>query len=756
MGDKNGASASADDGLLLQKFFVDVKLERENEVNRYLTMEEDANNEVAPVPSVDVNRPLWRYVTKQGRTSKGGGNQNFECSFCNGSYKGSYSRVKAHLLRMVGYGIKGCPKVTVGQINEMINLEDEALRRIESGRAKMIPFPHSSTSPSYSVPIDALSRSSFKQDTCEPRKRKMVGDNVVEKASNLEVKEQLDGEIARMFYAGGIPFNFARNPHFLRAFTFAAKANISGYVPPSYDDLRTKLLTNERTIIDGLLNHTRSTWRTKGASIVSNGWSDPQKRPLINFMAINMGGPVFISAVNNQGEYKDECSIYHLMKEVIMEVGVTNVIQVITDNVPVCKAAGMLIEETYPHIFWTPCVVHTLNLALENICAAKNTEANGITYHECQWITEVVGSALMIHNFIMNHSMRPAIYNKFPKIKLLAVAETRFASMIILLKRFKLVKHQLQSMVISEQWSCYREEDVAKAKLVKEKLLNDVWWDYVDYILTLTEPIYSMLRFLDTDKPCLHLVYEMWGSMMHLVKRNIYAHEMKSDGDESSFWNVVRIILEDRWSSSSNPLHCLAHSLNPRCTTKEWENEHPYLTPPRSDHEVSKMRKLCLKRLFPSEDTRREVNVEVAKFFGFLDGFAEEDSIRDRSKLKPIEWWLVYGSSAPHLQSLCIKLLGQVCSSSCCERNWSTYAFIHSTKRDQITSQCAEDLVYVHSNLRLLSRKTPQYMQGDNRMWDVAGDAFESLDDVGILAIANLSLDEPEFEAVLFADKGIK
>jgi Protein of unknown function (DUF 659) len=51
------------------------------------------------------------------------------------------------------------------------------------------------------------------------------------------------------------------------------------------------------------------------------------------------------------------------------------VVQVITDNAPVCKAAGMLIETQYPNIFWTPCVVHTVNLALNNICAARNTKA---------------------------------------------------------------------------------------------------------------------------------------------------------------------------------------------------------------------------------------------------------------------------------------------------------------------------------------------------------------------------------------------
>ncbi|KAL8520444.1 hypothetical protein ACS0TY_011100 [Phlomoides rotata] len=45
-------------------------------------------------------------------------------------------------------------------------------------------------------------------------------------------------------------------------------------------------------------------------------------------------------------------------------------------------------------------------------------------------------------------------------------------------------------------------------------------------------------------------------------------------------------------------------------------------------------------------------------------------------------------------------------------------------------------------------------MKGESKMWDVAGDAFDSMDDVGILGIANLSLDEPELESVLFGDEG--
>ncbi|KAL0313520.1 UNVERIFIED_CONTAM: hypothetical protein Sradi_5751300 [Sesamum radiatum] len=354
-------------------------------------------------------RPLWKFVTKLGRIEGGGGNVSFTCNICKGAYKGSYSRVKAHLLKIGGNGIKGCPKVTVSQIVEMTKLEDEAVQRKERGQPKMVSLPlsicSSSQSSSHSVSMDAINSSSFRQERYEPKKRKVGSDSALEKAFNFQVREQLDSEIARMFYSGGLPFNLARNPYYVRAFSFAANNNIAGYVP---------------------------------------------------------------------------------------------------------------------------------------------------------LITEIAASALMIRNFIMNHSMRLAMFNEFSKLKLLAVAETRFASVIVMLKRFKLIKQQLKMMVISEQWSCYRDD---------------------------------------------HITH---------------------------------------------------------------------------------------------------------------------------------------------------KLLGHVSSSSCCEKNWSTYAFIHSTRRNQITPQRAQDLVFVHNNLRLLSRKTPQYFQGDSKMWDVAGDAFETIEDVGILEIANLSLDEPELETVLF------
>ena len=79
---------------------------------------------------------------------------------------------------------------------------------------------------------------------------------------------------------------------------------------------------------------------------------------------------------------------------VIGEVGHQHVVQIIIDNASVMKVVGFIIEVEYPHIFWSPCVVHTLNLALRNICAPKNSLQNEVPYNECKWIAQVADRQL--------------------------------------------------------------------------------------------------------------------------------------------------------------------------------------------------------------------------------------------------------------------------------------------------------------------------------------------------------------------------
>ena len=188
----------------------------------------------------------------------------------------------------------------------------------------------------------------------------------------------------------------------------------------------------------------KTSWLTSSVSIVSNGWTDMACHPLINFMVSSINGPVFLKAVDALSKYKDAQYMGELFIKIIENVGVESCVQIITDNAPVCKVVGMIVEAKYPQIFWTPCIVHSLNLALESIASYV------------PWIGNVIEDACYIRNFVQNHTNALTIYKEHTHLPLLKIVDTWFASSFIMLKRLREVKAALGAMVISDFWSFWR------------------------------------------------------------------------------------------------------------------------------------------------------------------------------------------------------------------------------------------------------------------------------------------------------------
>jgi len=252
-------------------------------------------------------------------------------------------------------------------------------------------------------------------------------------------------------------------------------------VPPGSEKLRTTLLTKAKKEVQKMLEPIKASWPTSRVSIVSDGWIDPARHPLINFMVSSLNGPILLKAVDTLGEYKDAQFMGELFIKVIEDVGADSCVQIITDNAPVCKAAGMTVEAKYPQVFWTPCIVHLLNLALKSIAS------------DVLWIGNIIEDARHIHNFVQNHTNALTIYKDYNNLSLLEIANTRFASSFIMLKRLREVKTALGAMVISEFWSFWRKTDQVASKRVKDPVLYDAWWERVDLIIQIMDPIIPLL-----------------------------------------------------------------------------------------------------------------------------------------------------------------------------------------------------------------------------------------------------------------------
>uniref|UniRef100_A0ACD5VAK5 Uncharacterized protein n=1 Tax=Avena sativa TaxID=4498 RepID=A0ACD5VAK5_AVESA len=84
--------------------------------------------------------------------------------------------------------------------------------------------------------------------------------------------------------------------------------------------------------------------------------------------------------------------------------------------------------------------------------------------------------------------------------------------------------------------------------------------------------------------------------------------------------------------------------------------------------------------------------------------FANVMAIYNMVKRNPLDWWRSYGGRAIELQRFAKRIVSLCASSSGCERNWSTFEFIHTKKRNRLQHRILNDNVFVSYNRKNMDR----------------------------------------------------
>ncbi|CAA0812071.1 Unknown protein [Striga hermonthica] len=111
--------------------------------------------------------------------------------------------------------------------------------------------------------------------------------------------------------------------------------------------------------------------------------------------------------------------------------------------------------------------------------------------------------------------------------------------------------------------------------------------------------------------------------MIEEIKAVVFRHEEKDLlVGQSTFFDAIHEILEERWNKSNTPLHCLTHSLVPKCYTDSWlkDGDGVQRLTPHEDQEVSMNRMKCFKRIFEDPNDLRKVCMEYGGFSSATGG----------------------------------------------------------------------------------------------------------------------------------------
>ncbi|RVW13977.1 hypothetical protein CK203_117186 [Vitis vinifera] len=145
-----------------------------------------------------------------------------------------------------------------------------------------------------------------------------------------------------------------------------------GMKGPTFHEVRVTNLKKELALTKNLMKDHMVEWGKNGYSIMSDGWTDRKERTLVKFLFNCSKGTMFLQSIYASSMIKTGEKMFELLDKWVKQVGEENVIQVITDNHSSYVMAGRLLELKRPHLYWTPCVAHCLDLMLEDIGKLPN------------------------------------------------------------------------------------------------------------------------------------------------------------------------------------------------------------------------------------------------------------------------------------------------------------------------------------------------------------------------------------------------
>ncbi|XP_021316247.1 uncharacterized protein LOC8064228 [Sorghum bicolor] len=198
---------------------------------------------------------------------------------------------------------------------------------------------------------------------------------------------------------------------------------------------------------------------------------------------------------------------------------------------------------------------------------------------------------------------------------------------------------------------------------------------------------------MDSDVPAMGFLH---GYLLE-AKREI---AVRFDNDEEKYKPIWEII-DKRWDNKlKSPLHLAGYYLNPYYY-------YPNKTNIEKDGSFRAAVIDCVTTLIDDEDIQDNIIEDLNKYKEQQGSFGHDIATRRRRNkdFNPATWWLNHGTATPNLRLLAIKILSLTCSSSACERNWSSFESVHTKKRNRLLHDRMRDLVFVKFNSILRQKK---------------------------------------------------
>lgn len=437
-----------------------------------------------------------------------------------------------------------------------------------------------------------------------------VNPNAIVASSNAiiaskKVNHHVHMAIGQFLFDAGVPLD-AVNSVYFQPMIDAIASQGPGVSGPSYHDLRSWILKNAVQEIKNDVDQCTGSWGKTGCSILVEECVPDKGKTLLSFFVYCPEGTIFLRSVDMSDLINSVDSLYDLLKEVVEEVGVRNVLQVITKSDDQYVAAGKRLTDSYPSLFWTPCACQCIDLMLEDI---RKLESVHVILEQAKAISRFIYN----HNVVLN-MMRQKTFG----VDIVDLGITQSATDFMTLKRLVDIKTNLHSAFTSEEWMESPYSKKPEAFAVTDYITDQSFWSVCDSIIRIVDPLLRLLRIVGSEKrPAMGYVYAGIYRAKETVKK-----EFIDKKDYSIYWDII----DNRWKQlQHHPLHCAGFYLNPKFY---------YSCECNIDHIRSSVLD-CIEKFVPDPKIQDKATKELMSYCDCAGDFGRKMALRARDTSLP-------------------------------------------------------------------------------------------------------------------------
>lgn len=442
---------------------------------------------------------------------------------------------------------------------------------------------------------------------------------------------------------------------------------------PSRHQLSNKLLNDEYDRVKRSVDEKIHSAKTVGIQI--DGWSNIRNESIVNVL-LTTPEPVLYKIVDTKAARHEATFMSNIISEVIDEIGLEKIMSIITDNARNMTASWNVLAGKYPNSMFScyGCAAHILNLLIHDILKIKTFDL--IAAKSKLIIKTIKKSHILNATFSSIQKKNSTDKREIKSLKLPVI--TRWGSICTSLNSLLYNKKNLQELSISENV-------INEISDIKYNILDDDFWSKIESLHEILSPLAKNITEIQTSKPIISRVVDIF--------YDLFSHFSLLSNIKEPDRNELRQMLDKRKTMAVGPLHLAANLLDPYFMGKNL-NESEYIDA------LTFINKMAT--FLTTDNDLGTVMMEIA-IYKSKEGLFAKDFVWTSLKngeLSAVTWWKSICATTK-LSKVAVEILNCPPSTAATERSFSTYGNVHTNKRNRLTNERAQKIVYVRQNLNI-------------------------------------------------------